>query len=234
MCSDLAKKAQTINYQRALQWELRLFILRNGIDPMTLSALHKMPREGPREQLVPADEFEQVFAVASNRLRLAMLLARDAALRRSAIEKFTSGNIDFDNNEVFGVTKNSARYRVPMTHRLRVMLASVYAFAAPGEPLLAAVGTNRRTVKACTILWELKRIQKQVNGGQVLAWSMHDLRRTAARQLYENTKDIRKVQRLLGHASPIATWWYIGNAGQPLDAADLEPSTYHPDVEEIA
>ncbi len=212
-----------MNYRRALLWELRLFILRNGADPLLLGAFPKLPRQGPREQLVPGDEFEAVLAQATNRLALAMLLARDAGLRRSAIEKFTNANVDFDHGEIFGTTKNGARYRVPMTHRLRILLAGVCPFAAPGEPLIATLGHNRRPVKACTLLWELKDMQRKLNGGVPFEWSMHDLRRTAARQLYDSTHDIRKVQRLLGHASPVATWWYIGNAGQTLTAEDLEP-----------
>jgi integrase len=204
-----------------MQWELRLFILRNGINPNHLIAFRKIPRQGPREQLVPHSEFEEVFERASNRLKLAMLLARDAGLRRSAIEKMTNSNVDFDHNEVWGTTKNRAHYRIPMTQRLRELLAPICAFAGHDETLIASVSLNRKPVKACTILWELKRTQQM--GGQVMDWSMHDLRRTAARELYTRTKDIRKVQRLLGHASPVATWWYIGNAGQELLASELEP-----------
>ncbi|HUV70185.1 MAG TPA: tyrosine-type recombinase/integrase [Terracidiphilus sp.] len=225
MCADLAK-AKTPAYQRALQWELRLFILRNGISVDTMRAFRKIARQGPREQLVPEDEFEAVFAIASNRLRLAMILARDAALRRSAIEQFTNSNIDFDHGEVFGTTKGNSRYRVPMTSRLREILSLIAPFAAKGEPLIATVGRDRRQVKACTLLWELKETQRKAGGP--FEWSMHDLRRTAARQLYERSKDIRKVQRLLGHASPVATWWYIGNAATALDAADLEPESIQP------
>ena len=224
MCADVAEAAQTIAYQRAMQWELRLFILRNGINPATLGAFRKIARQGPREQLVPDDEFELVYAIASNRLRLALLLARDTALRRSAIEQFTSGNVDWDHGEIFGTTKNSARYRVPMTHRLREALASVCALAGKDEPLIAALSHDRKPVTACTLLWELRKAQQKQNHGEAMEWSMHDLRRTAARQLYERTRDIRKVQRLLGHANLVSTWWYIGNAGQELTSTDLERS----------
>lgn len=165
---------------------------------------------------------------ASPRLRLALLLARDAALRRAAIETFTSGNIDLDRGEIFGTAKNQSRYRIPMTSRLRSALVDVVYFAGKDEPLIAVMSHNRRQVKACTILWELKRTQEKVTPGG-MAWSMHDLRRTAARKLYDRTKDIRKVQRLLGHASPTATWWYIGNVGQDLNCGDLEASYQPPE-----
>ena len=216
-----------------MQWELRLFILRHGITGEAFKAFRKIPRQGPREQMVPEEEFEAVLHLASPRLRLAMLLARDAALRRSAIESFTNGNIDFDHGEVFGITKNRQRYRVPMTRRLRAALADVAFFAAKGEPLIAVMSHNRRPVKACTILWELKRAQEQCFG-DTKPWSMHDLRRTAARNLYDQTRDIRKVQRLLGHASPVATWWYIGNAGTDLSGSDLETLYKPPEQEKKA
>ena len=220
MCDDLVKKAASISYQRALQWELRCFILRNGANPMLLSYLRKIPRQRPREQLAPDKEFEDVYAIASNRLRLSMVLARDAALRRSAIESFNRNNVDWEHNEVVGITKAKATYRVPMTHRLRSMLSLLCACADDDTPLIAQVGRKRQPVKACTLLWELKDTQKKLGG---MKWGMHDLRRTAARQLYDRTHDIRKVQRLLGHASPMATWWYIGNNGQSLSSAELEP-----------
>lgn len=66
-----------------------MFILNHGLNPNLLTALRKLPRATPREQLVPGDEFEAVLAIASNRLQLAMLLARDAGLRRAAVETLT-------------------------------------------------------------------------------------------------------------------------------------------------
>lgn len=95
---------------------------------------------------MPTAEFAAVCAAASNRLRLALVPARDAGLRRSVIEKFKADNVDFDHNEVFGRTKNNARYRVPMTQRLRAMLAGIVACAGADECLIAAAGTNRRAV----------------------------------------------------------------------------------------
>jgi site-specific recombinase XerC len=41
--------------------------------------------------------------------------------------------------------------------------------------------------------------------------------------LYERTRDVRKVQRLLSHKNLSTTMWYLGDAGVEIDARDLEP-----------
>jgi integrase len=214
---------------------LRIFILKILGQPSYLSQLRKLPRSGPREQLVPDEEFDAVYEAAKPRLRLALLLARDAGLRRSAITNLTARSVDFDHNEVFGVTKNQATYRVPMTTRLRSMLAALCAVAGSGQSLVDMLSTqHHHPIKPCTLLWELKATQRRINGGEPFAWSLHDLRRTAARSLYDRTHDVRKVQRLLGHDGPMQTWWYIGRAGMPLDASDLEPKIKLVKKEEVA
>jgi integrase len=148
-------------------------------------------------------------------------LARDAALRRSAIEKFSIRNCDFDMGEVVGVSKGWSTYRVPMTQRLRELLVGIAVLAKDNEPFIQTVDNHHRAVNAGTLLWELRRTQRSL-GLALPCWGLHDLRRTAARELYTRTGDIRKVQRLLGHTSPVCTWNYMGQIGLPLSAIDLE------------
>jgi integrase len=51
---------------------------------------------------------------------------------------------------------------------------------------------------------------------------LHDLRRTAAVELYRRTRDIRVVQAFLGHRSLQSTIWYLDNEIVQIDLADLE------------
>ena len=50
----------------------------------------------------------------------------------------------------------------------------------------------------------------------------HDLRRTTAVAMYQQTRDLRDVQALLGHRSLQSTVWYLDHDLVPLQRATLE------------
>lgn len=58
-----------------------------------------------------------------------------------------------------------------------------------------------------------------VEPGQVAALSPHDLRRTAARNAYDNRATLIQVQEMLGHADPKTTALYIGADANDADTA---------------
>jgi integrase len=152
-----------------------------------------------------------------------MLLAREAALRIGTILQFSVSNCDFNRRQITGRTKRHASYTLPMTKRLYEKLLWCAAGARDAlEPLLAQYHTGERKTYEYASLHRALRDTQQAAGLRRGAWSFHDLRRTAARELYQSTKDIRKVQRLLAHSNPWHTFWYLGNAGLDLDAEDIE------------
>ena len=57
-------------------------------------------------------------------------------------------------------------------------------------------------------------------------WTLHDLRRTAARKLYATTGDIRQAQKFLGHGSINATMWYLSDPQIQVQKADVERAMY--------
>lgn len=155
-------------------------------------------------------------------LQLALLLAREAGLRHAAIMEFTQGNCNFETRTVSGKTKADSSYTVPMTKRLyeRLLFACAGANDAE-EPLLAQYNRHRKVPHYNSILCALSRAKK-LAGVPGSKWGFHDLRRTAARALYERTRDIRKVQGFLGHVAPQQSWWYLGNAAAGLTSEDME------------
>ncbi len=154
-----------------------------------------------------------------------MLLARDAALRRGSIIKVCAAGCDFERRLLSGRTKGSAAYAIPMTERLYERLLWACAGAAHAqEPLLSQYHPGARRDYHYAALQDMLNAAK-ARAGVTAHWSFHDLRRTAARALYERTHDLRKVQRLLSHASPMATLWYLGTGATDLDGEDLEPAT---------
>jgi integrase len=168
-------------------------------------------------------EFEQVFHAAGSALQLAMLLARDAGLRRAAIWNITAANCNFEKRIISGVTKNAAMYLVPMTQRLYERLLFVCASTNDAqESLLATFNVRRKKPNYGSMTNWLHETKKRA--GVKTEWGFHDLRRTAARALYERTHDLRKVQRLLSHSNMQQSCWYLGAQGIDLEAADLEPT----------
>jgi integrase len=167
-------------------------------------------------------EFEQVYHVADGALQLAMLLARDAGLRHAAIWNITAANCNFESRILSGKTKNTGMYLVPMTQRLYERLLFVCASTLETqEPLLATFNRKRKKPGYGSVSNWLTEAKKRA-GVAAKSWGFHDLRRTAARALYERTHDLRKVQRLLSHANMQQSCWYLGASGIDLAPADLE------------
>jgi integrase len=154
-------------------------------------------------------------------LQLCLLLAREAGLRHATILNFAAKNCNFETGMVSGRSKAYSSYTIPMTDRLRDRL--LFACAAANdqnEPLLCQYNRHRRKPAYKTMSTQLATTKKRA--GVTAPWAFHDLRRTAARALYQRTGDIRKVQRFLGHASIQQSWWYLGNETIELSAADLQ------------
>jgi integrase len=209
-------------YRRTLHSYLRATLRAIGADRQCFAGIPAMKPVRPREVTATLEEFEQVFRVAGPMLQLAMLLAREAGLRHAAIMQFTQCNCNFETKTVSGKTKADSSYTVPMSKRLyeRLLFACAGANHAE-EPLLAQWNRNRKPPHYNSLTCALSRAKK-LAGVPGTKWGFHDLRRTAARALYETTHDIHKVQGFLGHVSPQQSWWYLGNAAAGLTSEDME------------
>jgi site-specific recombinase XerC len=64
----------------------------------------------------------------------------------------------------------------------------------------------------------LKAAQKRAGTG---GWTWHDLRRTAARQIYAATGDLRDAKDLLGHRHLSTTLIYLHAGHAPLPSSKL-------------
>lgn len=211
----------TPGYRRSLQSYLRTLLRSIGAGLSCFAGFPALKAVRPREVTVPDIEFEAVFRVAGPMLQLAMLLAREAGLRHATIMKFSAANCNFETREVTGRSKAYSSYTVPMSKRLyeRLLFACAGAVDAR-EPLLAQYNRQRKPPHYNSVSTAMMRAKALA--GVERPWGLHDLRRTAARALYTRTGDIRKVQRLLGHATPQQSWWYLGNAGIDLTPEDME------------
>jgi site-specific recombinase XerC len=138
--------------------------------------------------------------------------------------KLNRANVDFDARRIHGETKGGSKYDVPMTQRLHDRLLWYCAAAQDAdEPLTSVFRPHRKPFTSPALHTAMTDARKRA--GVTSHWGLHDLRRTAARNLYEHTKDLRKTQALLGHRTLWTTVWYLGNAATTLTAEDLEAST---------
>ena len=194
-----------------------------GVSLEAIERMPKIPCCEPREVIAPEAEFERLVRVAPPWLELLLLLAHEAGLRAMTAAKLTRANVDFDSGRITGKTKGGARYDVPMTKRLRDRLLWYCAAAQESsEPLSATFRVPRQQPNDQTIRSAMRAARARA--GLSSRWGLHDLRRTAARALYERTRDIRKVQAFLGHKMLWTTCWYLGNGAIQLTGEDLEDS----------
>ncbi len=178
----------------------------------------------PRETTAPDVEYEAVLRVAGTMLELAMLLAREAGLRRKAIIELRMTNCDFERGIISGRTKAWSTYNVPMTKRLEAkLLWACQGLRDPDMPILQQFNREHRPNCLTNISHKLK--DAKIAAGVTGKWGLHDLRRTGARAIYKRTGDIQKVQRFLGHLTPQHSWWYIGLEANELSQADVEDSS---------
>lgn len=91
--------------------------------------------------------------------------------------------------------------QVPISTAALTYMAGAYGEAFPGDDQLVRL-EERYARGRVTLIAKHAGISRPV--------ASHDLRATFATTIYRRTKDIRLVQRLLGHASVVTTQLYIG------------------------
>ena len=150
---------------------------------------------------VPEEGFMQALKTASPRTRMAVMLAGLAGLRRAEIASLHGSMIGEKELRITG--KGSKTRLVPIHPDLEPVLApyrgeDVYLFPSRGTHLTpTSVG---------------RMVRKVLPEG----YSTHSLRHRFASQVHANSKDLRAVQTLLGHASLATTQIYVNVSSDQL------------------
>ncbi len=204
---------------------LKVIFRAMGVSEEAVQALPRSRHIIPRSVTVDDAGFEAVFEKADDATRLFLLLCRDAALRSGTACRVTAENIYIDRGEWYirMPTKRGHWTSVPLTRRLRGLVEIAAARSREGMTLLTALN-NGVPLAANTFRERVMRLRKwaaEVHGLNP-NWYMHDLRRTAAKRLYEATRDIAKVQRLLSHKQAGITLAYLTGEQSALSGAELE------------
>ncbi|MGB7435532.1 MAG: site-specific integrase [Candidatus Acidiferrum sp.] len=166
-----------------------------------------------------------------------MIIARHLGLRVSEAAKIKPADWNaFDHSLTLNERKCDNNSTLPLPAELRSTFA-MCAQRAPNTPIVFTLGA--RSISRQTVHTHLQKALKKAKITRPLHF--HDLRRTIATDVLLNTKDLRQVQRLLGHRHLATTFAYIGDreltpirqalestgAQQPptVDLQQLQPAT---------
>jgi integrase len=169
--------------------------------------LPKPHAPGPRERIATQEEIAKLLATAPPSMRCFILLCTQLALRFSEACKTAPKNWNRQDHTITLRTKGDKPRVLPLSPILEALFAS--AAAQPGEedlPFIALLSGQRKLSRS-GIRQQFKSLREKAGIPRDL--NPHDLRRTTATALYRQTKDLRAVQQVLGHASIATTAQYL-------------------------
>jgi integrase len=189
--------------------------------PIWSEHIQKTPARKPRvitfaEQAV-LDEHERPW------LRAIREFALLTSLRLSECISIQWRDIDFERRLLWVKTKGGKERQIPMTDPLTALLRSlkgqhpiwVFTYVAERTNTNAKSGQHYvRGQRYPVTKWYLRSAQLRDWAKAGVDGSFHDLRRTAARQVNDATRDIRAAQGLLGHNDVKTTEIYLGVSGE--------------------
>ncbi len=205
-------------YTQGLRWLLRYLGVAERII-QTIPRGHKAP---PRGTTYAHHEIAEQLAAAEPGLRLYIMFCSDLAIRANTAMQMSEDDWDADAKVLRFTTKHNALVVLPVTERIAEMLAMIHRYPHPDRatPYVARLGgPNVRASPRASYRKKLIALQRDL--GHKTGTS-HDYRRSAARRLYDRTKDLRLVQALLGHASLETTLHYLYPQRMQLTAEQLE------------
>ncbi|HSA62337.1 MAG TPA: tyrosine-type recombinase/integrase [Nitrospiraceae bacterium] len=161
--------------------------------------------ENTRDRWLTEDDEQRLLGAAAPWVRELVIFAINTGMRRGEILGLTWAGVDFARGTVTVFrSKNGERRTIPMNQTVLALLTQKYAKRTSGSELVFASqtetlldGSNLRRGFACAL-----------KAAKIENLHFHDLRHTFATRLVQAGVDLYKVQRLLGHKSPIMTQRY--------------------------
>ncbi|MGO9642134.1 MAG: tyrosine-type recombinase/integrase [Candidatus Acidiferrales bacterium] len=215
LASWRASLATSTTHQFRIHLHAFLAFLAARGGPDLTSTLNRAAVPDARTETFTNGEVSSVLHEANAGMKLFVLLALDAGMRTGTALAITPENWNRQSGVLTFTTKGDRKMSIPATERLADLLNAAATTAQPGESLvhhLTAALSN--TERAFRQRWN----KIKHTAGVTRDIRPHDLRRTAATRLYNQTKDLRVVQQFLGHRSLLATVKYIA----PHDPAALK------------
>ena len=135
-------------------------------------------------------ELESLIVECRERTRQVVILAADTGMRRSEIQRLTWRDVDFEAGTVIVRQSKNKDYRViPMTDRLRSMLAHLKPELAQPDQSVLAFGDIKRSLHSAGVRAQIGHVH------------LHKLRHTFATRLRDRGVPLDRIMELMGHKS---------------------------------
>jgi integrase len=170
--------------------------------------LQRTPTPQARQVLIDSADLEKMKAVSPPWFRCFLLLCFDGGLRRGEAIRVAPKHYSAESGKITIEQKKRRIKSFLVTDELREMFALAATSEDPSTPFVELL-RGRPMTRSTIEVW-FARMKKKA--GAAPAITTHDLRRTAATNLYTAHRDIAMCQAFLGHANPITTLRYIVHA----------------------
>ncbi|MBN9617319.1 MAG: tyrosine-type recombinase/integrase [Acidobacteriales bacterium] len=224
------KLAADTRYKRAqcLKKIIRWLVERHGASYTLLADVPKVTRPSPRAITATGKEREMLLRRAPLHLRCYILLCSDLALRKSTAAAICPNNYDSERREITFSTKYQNRLTLPVTAELAAMFA---LYTTDRITSYVSQMSPRGHNTASSLSLAFNKLRKEC--GITKQLTSHDLRRTTAARVYDLTRDLRKVQAVLGHKDLQTTLIYLDHHATPVEPSILELAKLNPHTEAI-
>lgn len=241
-----ARHTQGVRYSRTVAYRRILRYLAEECGAPNLTrAVPKVQVPAPRAVTATNREREALLNASDTSLRCWLLLCSDLAMRAQTAARISPENYNEEERTITFITKFGTAQTLPVTAEIAELFARATARMGTkaglggrnvagwiseetNTPYVALLSRLGR-VTYVTLQHKFTKLRKKL--GITRQITAHDLRRTTAVKLYELTKDIRKVQALLGHRTLATTLYYLDHRNTPVAASSLELAKLNPITE---
>ena len=177
-----------------------------GATPEIAAQLNRVRTPGPRATTATDEELGRLHIHAPTWLRFWLCATAGHALRFGEAEKLCPANYDGQQKTItFEIPKTGATNTLPASGELQAYFSLVQPVADPNTTLLTLIAGKPLSRPTIQSAW--KALKKKAGVNPQLR--IHDLRRTLARRIYRETKDLVATQQLLGHKHLTSTLTYL-------------------------
>ena len=176
----------------------------------------------PRSVVANDEERTRLLANAPPDLKLFLLLCSDLGIRSGTAVTLGHRHYDRESQTLRFETKKGARLTLPVTAEIAALIERCKSHDLPFTRQLAPRALARGSAVAEADRLRFKVRRALASAGITRRLTPHDLRRTTAVRMLEETGDLRDVQALLGHRNLVSTIWYLDHDLRPVSRATLE------------